>query len=242
MPPSSPPIYANAIIPDPHMAHIIAAISGTRAASSAPLAPVASSQIVQIEDSSDEDISVRPPVISSTSAAATPLRVIDIEDSSDEDIPSRTSINTSVQTPSRILPERVLVIEDSSEDEGAKDLWPKPGTHYREYNHKDRKELWKELSRMSKRVQAKEARDQQSRHVSSTSSYADDGTIGLIANLCIDDNGSEFFYLLCYCTSSDDMQISDQLRNQIPPVHLRHHIASRWPRLLFIFIRPPPHE
>lgn len=189
-PASSPPIYANAIIPDPRMARIIVAIADTRAASSAPLAPATSYRVVEIADSSDEDISVRPPRASSTAATATTSPVIDIKDSSDEDVPARTSINTTAQTPSRTVPGRVLVIDDSSEEDGSKELWPTPGTHY---NHKQRKELRKELSRRSKRQQVKEAHYLQSRHLSNASSYADDGTIDLIANLRIDDNGGKYF-------------------------------------------------
>ncbi|KZP02269.1 hypothetical protein FIBSPDRAFT_906010, partial [Athelia psychrophila] len=206
MPPLSPLIYANAIIPDPRMARIITAIADTRAASSAPIAPATSPQIVVIDDNSEEDVS-RPPLAPAPSSsrivviddsseedvsppplapAPSSSRIIEIEDSSEDDIPDNPP---AVQTLSQEQPMNVVCIDDdSSEDEDAKDFRPKSTTHYHEFTPKDYKANRKETSRLRNRAVAKDEHYQQARQVSYASSYADDGTLDLIANLCIDEN------------------------------------------------------
>lgn len=216
MPPLSPLIYANAIIPDPRMARIITAIADTRAVSSAPIAPATSPQIVVIDDNSEEDVS-RPPLAPAPSSsrivviddsseedvsppplapAPSSSRIIEIEDSSEDDIPDNPP---AVQTLSQEQPMNVVCIDDdSSEDEDAKDFRPKSTTHYHEFTPKDYKANRKETSRLRNRAVAKDERYQQARQVSYASSYADDGTLDLIANLCIDENDSKYVWLLCY--------------------------------------------
>lgn len=157
MPPNSL-VYANAIIPDPHMARVIAAIASSTPAISSP----------------------------PTSAPRGPLRVIEIEDSSDEDVPAR---RTSAQTFSQ--PGSVVVIDDGEMISSFPPL-PSTSTHYREYSDKDRRKMGRELSRSSRRVLAQ---DERARQVSTASSYADDGTIKLIANLRIDEDDGKCIYI-----------------------------------------------
>lgn len=81
-----------------------------------------------------------------------------------------------------------MVIDDSSDEEMTSSHPPQSSTHYVVYSDKDRKDMRRELSRLSKRAVAK---DERARQVSTASSYADDGTIDLIANLRIEEDGGE---------------------------------------------------
>lgn len=160
--PPTPLLHSSAIIADPHISSIISSIQ--QASQNTLPSPARrdhrSPQVIEIEDSSDEDI------VHSSAVPPTPS-----------------------STRSRKRPERVVVITTSDEDEDVP-FPPRSTTHYQEFDDTDRQLMTDALSRASKRAEAK---DEKKRRQVSSSSYADDGTLELIANLTLDENDGKFF-------------------------------------------------
>ncbi|KZP06671.1 hypothetical protein FIBSPDRAFT_966228, partial [Athelia psychrophila] len=202
MPPSQPLIYADALVPDPHMAMIITAIASSqqapsltppprhplpRAADTSPRKTIRHTHVVIITSDEDSDTSPRKTI------RDRPESIFGSSSDEDSDTSPRKAIRYSPvitgviggstdedsdTSPRRYSPVITGVIGGSTDEDS--DTSPR----------KTRKERRKESSRSSKRAVAMEKGKGVKRPASSASSIADDGTIALILQLKLDDDNN----------------------------------------------------
>lgn len=184
----TPLLYANTIIPNPHVSAVIRAMQATSLTARPSPAPP---RVIEI-DSSDESpsplaVPTSPRPLASRNRQQRQQHVVVI-DTSDEDNPPVASRNGQRR------PQRVVVIGTSDESDPPANFWPTSSTHWVEVDNEKRDQMASAMTRASKRAvgkDRKERREGKARASTGSTSYPDDGTLDLIANLTIgDDNGN----------------------------------------------------
>lgn len=141
--------------------------------------------IIDIDDS-DEDVPVIPPVTRTSQASQV---------SSNDEARTRPTLSAAMQTPEKKKRLRMLIVEIDSDD----DSCPKSVAEYESWDKRKRKTYRNQMARVAKDAFEEKDREKQSQQISS-GSHADNGTVGLMANLNIDeDKGKHTLLLLLLC-------------------------------------------